>query len=140
MGEGRALGGEIRRDEVEHARGGPVEQRFDRVAMLGHGGSESREHRLAQRRDGLCRPPDVDQGIAQWGDPRVDIVIITSQRVDSGESIAPQLGVPGVAMAPRPEQPLLGRVAKLTRPPSERLEEQFLDGDPPPNPTAQIRD
>jgi hypothetical protein len=43
-------------------------------------------------------------------------------------------------MAPRPEQPLLGRVAKLTRPPSERLEEQFLDGDPPPNPTAQIRD
>ena len=34
-GEGGALGGEVGADEVEHASGGPVEQRVDRVAMLG---------------------------------------------------------------------------------------------------------
>ena len=52
---GRALGGEVGADEVEHAGRRPVEQGIDRVAVLGHGRFQSRQHRLAQRGDRLLR-------------------------------------------------------------------------------------
>ena len=102
MGEGGALGGEVGGDEVEHAGGGAVEQRVDGVAVLGDGrfqslAAPSRARTAIASTDVATSPSAERSGAIQASTSSAPPSRASTRR----QPLPPQLGVPGVPVAPR---------------------------------------